>query len=101
MLILGFWVDRNVPITKFKISYPNGRVVSPSFRKVTQTDGSVVFKFNEPLSFRKGCHLSWISTASFEAQVSPVFEPENEMEKTQLKVGDYQFRLMKFKEAVE
>ena len=101
MLILGFWADRNVPITKFKISYPGGRVVSPPFKKVTQADGGVIFKFKEPLSFSKGCHLSWTSVASFEAQVSPVFEPENEIEKTQLKIGDYQFRLMKFKGAFE
>ena len=101
MLILGFWADRNVPIVKFKISYPSGKLVSPVVRKVPQSDGSVIFKFKEPLPFGKGCHLSWTSAASFEAQVSPVFEPENEIEKTQLKIGDYQFRLMKFKEAFE
>lgn len=101
MLMLGVWADRNVPIVRFKISYPNGRSASPHFKIVTQTDGSVIFRFNEPISFNKGANLSWTSAIPFQAQISPIFEPENDAEKALLKARDYQFRLMKFKEAFE
>ena len=101
MLILGFWASRNVPIRKFKITYPNGRVVYPKFRKFQQPDGSVIFKFREPVSFFKGSNLSWISSVPFEAKVSPVFQAETELEKKKLQIGDYRLRLLQFRREVE
>lgn len=101
MLILGFWVSSNVPIRKFRIGYPNGRVVNPKFRKFQQSKGDVIFKFESPISFYKGCTFSWESSAPFEANVSPIFQAENEVEKKILQIDKYQLRLLQFKRETE
>jgi len=101
MLMLGFWASRNVPIKKFKITHPNGQVVFPVFRKFRQSRGDVIFKFREPVAFPKGSLFSWISDTPFEANVSPVFQAETEMEKKILQIDKYQLRLLQFKQEVE
>lgn len=101
MLLLGFWVSRDVPIRKFRIGYPSGRVVNPPFKKFTQPQGDVIFKFREPIVFYKGCTFSWQSASPFEAEVSPVFEPQTSAEKKLLQIDKYQLRLMQFKKEVE
>jgi len=100
MLMLGFWASRNVPIKKFKISYPDGKAVFPDFRKFEQPNGSVIFKFREPVPFLKGCKLSWISQTAFEANVSPIFQWETEAEKKLLQIDKYQLRLLQFRKEV-
>jgi len=99
--MLGFWANKNVPIKKFKISYPDGKVVYPDFRKFQQRDGSVVFKFKEPVAFAKGCNLSWISETAFEANVSPIFQGETEQERKLLQIDNYKLRLLQFQREVE
>jgi len=101
VLMLGFWANRNVPIKKFKISYPDGRAVFPQFRKFKQKDGSVIFKFKEPVAFAKGCNLCWISEVAFEANVSPIFQGENEVEMKLLQIDKYKLRLLQFQREVE
>jgi len=59
--MLGFWTSRNAPIRKSRISYPNGKVVFPEFKKFLQADESVIFKSKEPVAFTRGCELSWKS----------------------------------------
>lgn len=100
MLMLGFWASRNVPIRKFRIKYPDGRVVNPAFKKFQQPKGDVIFKFESPVSFYKGCTFSWESSAPFEAKVSPVFEAETDSERKILQIDKYQLRLMQFKKEV-
>jgi len=99
--MLGFWASKNVPILKFKVAYPDGKAVFPEFRKFQQADGSVIFKFKEPVAFAKGCKFSWISATSFEANVSPIFQWETERERKLLQIEKYQLRLMQFKREVE
>lgn len=101
MLMLGFWTSKNVPIRKFRIKYPDGRVVNPTFRKFQQSKGDVIFKFESPVSFYKGCTFSWESSVPFEAKVSPVFEPETDVERKLLQIDKYQLRLMQFKKETE
>lgn len=101
MLMLGFWASKSVPIKKFKISYPGGKVVFPKFKKFVQAGGDVIFKFDTSVIFYKGCNLSWISSTAFEAEVSPIFEPQIDAERKLLRVGKYQFRLLQFKKEVE
>lgn len=99
--MVGFWASKDVPITKFRILYPNGKAVFPEFKKFQQPKGDVIFKFKEPVAFAKDCKFSWTSAVGFEAKVSPVFEPETEFEKKILQIDKYQFRLMQFKKEVE
>jgi len=101
LLILGFYASKNVPIRKFVISYPDGKRVSPEFRKFVQGDGSVIFKFREPVAFARGDKFSWISAVGFEAEVSPVFQAETEAEQKLLQIDKYQLRLLQFKKAME
>lgn len=99
--MLGFWASRNVPIWKFRIQYPNGRVVNPPFKKYLQVKGDVIFKFNEPVPFSKGCTFSWVSSAPFEADVSPIFQAETDNERKVLQIDNYQLRLMQFRRETE
>jgi len=99
--MLGFWASRNVPIRKFVISYPNGRKISPEFRKFVQSDGSVIFKFKEPVAFARGDKFSWISAVPFEAKVSPIFQAETEAEQKLLQIDHYKLRLLQFQKEVE
>jgi len=101
MLMLGFWASKNVPIKKFKITYPDGKIVYPEFRKFIQPKGDVIFKFKEPVAFAKGCKLSWISETAFEANVSPIFQAENKLDAKLLQIDKYQLRLLQFRKEVE
>lgn len=100
MLMVGFWSSKNVPIRKFKITYPDGKTVYPKFRKFEQPNGNVIFKFKDAVPFHVGCNFSWISTVPFEAKVSPIFEPETVLDKKLLKIDNYAMRLLQFKKEV-